>query len=259
MVQRLASLRCLRFLPSARSSISRNPPTVEAPFSDLSGRRFDNLSRAETSAFINFGARLASDFPEVNAGSIWRTVPLNSTVMSTNGPALLAMLIGLSGFVLLIGCSNLANLLLARTMARAREFAVRSALGASRMQLLRPLIAESLLLALAGGCCAIVVAQWVADWLKVRSTGDNGEGIVFTLDWRVLGWAFVASLVTAVAFGLAPALFALRLDVNDTLKSGARGMTGRSRSSALSPDSYHWPIRISHGVAGRCGALYSRT
>jgi putative ABC transport system permease protein len=191
------------------------------------GRRSEKLSHAEAEGFIaNFGARLAVDFPEVNAGSTWRAVPLNSTVMPKNGPALLAMLIGLSGFVLLIGCSNLANLLLARTMARAREFAVRSALGASRMQLLRPLIAESLLLAFAGGGCAILVAQWVADWLAVRSTGDNGEGVVLALDWRVLGWAFVASLVTAVAFGLAPALFALRLNVNDTLKSGARGMTG---------------------------------
>jgi putative ABC transport system permease protein len=193
----------------------------------LIGRRSDKLSGAEAAGFIaNFGARLATDFPEVNAGSTWRAVPLNSTVMSKNGPALLAMLIGLSGFVLLIGCSNLANLLLARTMARAREFAVRSALGASRTQLLRPLITESLLLAFAGGGCAILVAQWVADWLAVRSTGDNGESVVLALDWHVLGWAFVASLVTAVAFGLAPALFALRLNVNDTLKSGARGMTG---------------------------------
>jgi predicted permease len=193
----------------------------------LIGRRSEKLSHAEAEGYIaNFGAHLAADFPEVNAGSTWRAVPLNSTVMSKNGPALLAMLIGLSGFVLLIGCSNLANLLLARTMARAREFAVRAALGASRMQLLRPLIAESLLLAFAGGGCAILVAQWVADWLAVRSTGDNGEAVVLALDWHVLGWAFVASLVTAVAFGLAPALFALRLNVNDTLKSGARGMTG---------------------------------
>jgi putative ABC transport system permease protein len=191
------------------------------------GRRSGKLTSTEAAGFIaNFGARLAIDFPEVNAGSNWRLIPLNSTTMLGNGPATMAMLIGLSGFVLLIACSNLANLLLARTMARAREFAVRSALGASRLQLLRPLITESLLLALAGGLSAILVAQWVADWLSVRSTADNGERVVFALDWHVLGWALAASLVTAVAFGLAPALFAMRLNVNDTLKGGARGMTG---------------------------------
>ena len=193
----------------------------------LLGRRSDKLSRAEADGFIaNFGARLAVDFPEVNAGSIWRTVPLNETVMGKSGRAMVAMLIGLSAFVLLIGCSNLANLLLARTMERAREFALRAALGASRMQLLRPLIAESLLLALGGAGFSIVVAGWVTDWLSFKSAGDNGERIVFAFDWLVFAWAFGAALITAVAFGLAPALFALRLRVNETLKSAGRGMTG---------------------------------
>jgi putative ABC transport system permease protein len=191
------------------------------------GRRDDKLSRADAGGFIaNFGARLANDFPEINAGSTWRAIPLNGTALPQRALILMAMLIGLSGFVLLIACSNLANLLLARTMARAREFAVRSALGASRAQLLRPLIAESLLLAVGGGACAVVVARWAADWLSTRTIGENGEGVVFAFDWHVFGWAFAASVVTAVAFGLAPALFALRLNVNDTLKSGARGMTG---------------------------------
>jgi predicted permease len=191
------------------------------------GRRGDKLSQAEAAGFIaNFGARLAADFPEVNAGSTWRAIPLNGTALPSRALIMMAMLIGLSGFVLLIACSNLANLLLARTMARAREFAVRSALGASRAQLLRPLMAESLLLAIAGGACAVLVARWAADWLSVRTIGENGERLVFAFDWHVFGWAFVASLVTAIAFGLAPALFALRLNVNDTLKSGARGMSG---------------------------------
>jgi predicted permease len=190
-------------------------------------RRSSARAPAETENFIaNFGARLAADFPEANAASTWRTVALNKTVIDQNGPSILMMLIGLSGFVLLIACSNLANLLLARTMARAREFAVRAALGASRVQLLRPLIAESLLLALAGGACAILVALWFGKWLAVRSTGDNGEQVVFTFDWHVFGWALGASLITALAFGIAPALFAMRLNVNETLKSGGRGTTG---------------------------------
>ncbi len=193
----------------------------------LLGRRHDSLSEADAAGFIaNFGARLAKDFPEVNAGSSWHAIALNGTAFPKNAIALLSLLIGLSAFVLLIACSNLANLLLARTMARAREFAVRGALGASRLQLLRPLINESLLLALGGGVCSMLVARWGADWISARTLSENGERFTFAFDWHVFVWAFAASIVTAVAFGLAPALFALRLNVNDTLKSGARGMTG---------------------------------
>jgi putative ABC transport system permease protein len=191
------------------------------------GRRAPGRTFAESKALIgNFGARLAADFPEVNGGTAWVPVELNSTAFPKSARQMLAMLIGLSGFVLLIGCSNLANLLLARTMARAREFAVRAALGAARSQLLRPLIAESLIIALAGGAAAMVIAQWVTDWLSVRTTSENGERLLFSLDWHVFAWAFSAALITAVAFGLAPALFALRLNVTETLKSGARGSTG---------------------------------
>ena len=193
----------------------------------LIGRRSGHLLPAEAGGFIaSFGARLAADFPAVNAGSTWRTVPLGETVAGTDATQTFAMLVGLSGFVMLIACSNLANLLLARTMARAREFAVRSALGASRLQLLRPLVAESVLLSLAGGAGAVIVARWTGEWLAARSTADNGDQVLLTLDGRVLGWALAASLLTALAFGLAPALFALRLNLNQTLKSGARGMTG---------------------------------
>lgn len=190
-------------------------------------RRSSAHSRAEAAGFVaSFGARLAAAFPEANAESTWRAVPLQDTVIGKSGPPMMKMLIGLSGLLLLIACSNLANLLLARTMARAREFAVRAALGASRTQLLRPLIAESLLLAIAGGGGAVFVAFWFGDWAATRSTMDNGEQVAFALDWSVAGWAFAASLFTALAFGLAPALFALRLDLNHTLKSGGRGTTG---------------------------------
>ena len=106
------------------------------------------------------------------------------------------------------------------SLPSARRSAPRAA------QLLRPLIAESLLLAVAGGAAAIIVAQWITDWLSLRTTGENGERVIFSLDWHVFGWAFGAALVTAIAFGLAPALFALRLNVTETLKSGGRGTTG---------------------------------
>jgi hypothetical protein len=192
------------------------------------GRRSPALTRAQAEGFIaNFGRRLATEFPAVHAASGWRTLPLEVAVAPDNGPGIFGMLIGLSGLVLLIACSNLANLLLARTMARAREFAVRGALGASRARLLRPLFVESLLLALAGGVFAIYFASWTNDWLRSYASGTFGsDGFVFAIDWRTLGWAFGACLFTAVVFGVAPALFALRLDLNKTLKSGGRGATG---------------------------------
>jgi putative ABC transport system permease protein len=202
-------------------SADRTPANIR-----LLGRRSATRSRAEADGFLaGFGARLAAEFPAAHAGSAWRTIPLERAINGKGNAAVLMMLIALSGFVLLIACSNLANFLLARTMGRARELAVRSALGASPLQLLRPLIAESLLLSLVGGAFALLVAHWAARWLALRSIGENGEGVAVTVDWPVFGWALGASLVTALAFAIAPALFALRLDLNDTLKSGGRGAT----------------------------------
>ena len=197
------------------------------PFLRVVMRRAPNRPFTALAAFVaDFGARQAKDYAEINAGSSWHAIPLAESITGQREKPVFAMMIVLSGLVLLIACSNLANLLLARTMTRAREFAVRAALGASRLQLLRPLVAESLLLALAGGVCAVLFAYWFRDYMAFRSTGSNGESVVVDLGWVVFGWAFGAALVTAVAFGLAPALFAMRLDLNGTLKSGGRGAVG---------------------------------
>ncbi len=203
-------------------AVDRNDRTLRILIRRSPARAF-----AELEGFVaDFGARLAKEFPEINAGSSWRAAPLASTITGKSARPMFNMMLALSGLVLLIACSNLANLLLARTMTRAREFAVRGALGASRTQLLRPLLTESLLLALLGGAGAIVLTFWFRDYMALRSTGDNGESVMMNIGWPVLGWAFVAALVTSVAFGLAPALFALRLDLHGTLKSGGRGASG---------------------------------
>ncbi len=192
----------------------------------LVGRRSSALTAAQAGGFIaSFGRRLAREFPAANAASTWVAVPIDDTFLPRYGRDIMAMLVGLSGFVLLIACSNLANLLLARTMARARELAVRTALGASRAQMLRPLIVECLMLAFGGGVCAVFVASWSFDWIAVHSAGDTGGGMILELDWHVLGWAFGACLFTVLAFGIVPALFALRLDPSTTLKSATRGST----------------------------------
>lgn len=193
---------------------------------NLIGRRNVDLNEADTAGFLSqFGEHLTRNHPTANAGATWRAVPIE-VVKVGDGKISLGMLIGLSGFVLLIACSNLANLLLARTMARAREFALRAALGASRMQLLRPLMLESLLLALAGGALAILVAEWGTSWMSLQTTDNQGSQVIFPTDLSVFVWALLASIAAALIFGIAPALFASRLDLNQTLKSGGRGTSG---------------------------------
>lgn len=205
-----------------KESRDRGTPAIR-----LVGRRAPGVSAEEAAAMVAaFGQRLEARHPTEAAGTTWRTLALGRSFLPFYGQIIIAMLVGLSGFVLLIACSNLANLLLVRTMARAREFAVRSALGASRWQVIRPLWLESLLLALLGGGVALIVSQWAFTWMEARSRGEDGLGFDLVFDWRVLGWAFGACLFTAMAFGVVPALFALRLDPNRILRGGARGNTG---------------------------------
>lgn len=189
------------------------------------GLRSASTPPPQAAAFLSdVSARQAREFPAENAGTSWWSEDL--IIASYGSPATLALLIALSGFVLILACANLANLYLVRTISRTREFAVRAALGASQLQLLRPLIAESLLLAVAGGSVALFVIEAFHHWARVRSTGDNGEQVNFIIDPRVLAWTLAASLLTALAFGLLPALYARRVDLNATLKSGGRGSTG---------------------------------
>lgn len=195
------------------------------------GLRAASTDAPRAAAFLDdLCARQSRAYPAENAGTSWWSEDL--IVASYGSPATLVLLIALSGFVLVLACANLANLYLVRTIARTREFAVRAALGASPLQLVRPLVAESLLLSAAGGAVALVVVSGFHQWARVRSTGDNGEQVNFNLDPRVLAWTLGASLFTALAFGLLPALYARRVDLNDTLKSGARGTTG-GRSTQL--------------------------
>ncbi len=209
----------LAFAPEARRTHA--PHTVS-----ILARRSASISAAAGEAFIrSYGTRIATDFPRENERTGWHSENLPATATGPQGKILLVMLLGLSGFVLLIACSNLANLLLARAIERARELAVRASLGASRLQLVRTQILECALLAALGGAGALLVATWTTDWLRSVIASGGGPSFQFPLDWRVLGFALAASTLTIVMCGLGPVLFTGRLNTNETLKAGGRGAT----------------------------------
>jgi putative ABC transport system permease protein len=194
-------------------------------FFQILGRYRAGVTPAAAEAhFAVVAERLAADRPAENAGLGLRTVLLQSTTMSDAGVTIVYLLLALSGFVLLIACANLANLLIARAVSRSREFAMRIALGASPGQLIRPVAAECLLIAVAGGAVGIQLSLWTTEWMGKQLSGE-GPPLVFVVDWRVLGFAMAAALATALFVGIAPAWLVSRVQVNEALKSATRGST----------------------------------
>ena len=186
-------------------------------------------ARAEIDAIAN---RLRKQYPNDDANMGGTVTPLADFDMQGLRRTMLALLAAVA-FVLLIGCVNVANLLLARGAARQNEFAIRRALGAAGFRIARQLLTESVLLALAGGAAGLLLADWSSRLLfhafklgalnlPLRSLGS------ISIDGRVFTFALLVSCATGILFGVAPALSALRADVNETLKEGAR--TGRTSS-----------------------------
>ena len=185
------------------------------------GRRADNIRQGEGETIIkSIGERLARAFPHDNVNTDWWSEGLPIQTISPTGKAMLLMLLGLSGCVLAITCLNLANLLIAQTMERKRELAMRSALGASFAGLIRPLIFELAILASVGGTGAVVVANWTTSWLNTIILNSGGPALGFPMDWRVLGFASGVSAITILFAGLGPAAFVRRIDINDAIKNG---------------------------------------
>ena len=140
------------------------------------------------------------------------------------------MLLAAVGFLLLIACANFANLSLARAATRERELAIRSALGARSSRIIRQLLTESTMLAVAGGLAGLALAVWSIDALVALSPQNLPRLNDVALDWRVLLFTLVVCLVTGILFGTAPAFHAARLNLNDSLKDSSRGSTEGIRS-----------------------------
>jgi putative ABC transport system permease protein len=164
-----------------------------------------------------------------NEGESLRLELLQRSMSDNIGRTVMWFTFGLAGFVLLIACANLANLQLVRTAARSRELAVRAALGASRLRLLRQSLTESLVVALIGGIISLGIAIAGVRFISSRLFTDL-PGASVQLDYKVFGFALLVSLVTGILFGTVPAWFASRADVNHALRENSRGSTaGRSQ------------------------------
>jgi len=180
--------------------------------------------------------RLAQQYPETNRNVGAFVAPMRDHFVGESR-SLLAVLCGAVGFVLLIACVNIANLLLARAVNRRHEIAIRTAMGAGRRHLVRQLLTEALVLASAGGACGLALAYWSLRFLdKLVPKGISGM-TALALDGRVLGFTLAVSLATGVVFGLLPAFQTMRVDLHEALTQGGgrrvAGGTGRRMQQAL--------------------------
>jgi putative ABC transport system permease protein len=178
---------------------------------------------------LNVSAEFNRGFQLTRDVKVW---PLHEILVSTNRQALL-VLQGAVAFVLLVACANVANLLLARSVSRQRELAIRSAIGASRSRIVRQLLTESVLLSVVGGTVGVLLASWLVRLFLALAPTNFPRAQAITIDTGVLTFTLGLATLTGLLFGLAPALRGLRVDPNDGLRDvGARGATSAGTHGA---------------------------
>jgi putative ABC transport system permease protein len=179
--------------------------------------------------------QLEKQYPDSNGDAGVSLISMQEDMVSDIRPVLWILLVAVA-LVLLIGCGNVASLLLARATTRSREVSLRAALGASRLRLIRQLLTESVLLALMGGAVGVLLAAWAVPTLLAMSPPDIRSFTAVGVNRDVLAFSIVVSVLSGILFGLAPSLHASRGNLNEALKEGERGSTGshrRTRSSLV--------------------------
>jgi len=195
---------------------------------NLIGRLKQGVTPTQAQSELSvISGRIEQQFKDSHAGTVAAMVPLQEEVVGTVRPILIVLLAAV-GFVLLIACANVASLLLTRSLARQKEVAIRSALGASRWRVIRQLLTESIVLSVIGGLAGLLIAYWGTPALVASLPQSQLQAMPFltslTLDTRILIFSFGLSLLTGLVFGLAPAVQSSRLDLNEVLKEGGRNM-----------------------------------
>jgi predicted permease len=219
------------WLPMGQSTIVRGQGRQVRSYQVI-GRLANGVTPAQAQGELSaVVARLAHDFPKTNEGIVPTMVPYNERQNGSQIKIIFWTLMGAVAFVLLIACSNVANLLLAKAANRARELSVRISLGASRWRIVRQLLVESVLLALTSGVVGFALSVLGIRWFDAV-TQDVGKPyyMEFRLDAAVFAFFATVCLATGIVFGLAPALHVSKTNVNEVLKEGGRSGTGGTRA-----------------------------